>query len=99
MTLQEYEIICAEIDSILSELGPDFNDDDPRVERLIILSDNADEYYKEQHSDGYTDIEITLDTKLIVKIIQMARDRYLCTNEFIVECLEVFVEQYTKKAP
>lgn len=44
MTQQEYNNICAEIDCILSELGPDFNDDDPRVERLIDLSNKADEY-------------------------------------------------------
>lgn len=98
MTQQEYEIICAEIDSILSELGPDFNDDDPRIELLIKLSDKADEYFKEQHTEGYTDIEISLETQLLVKIIRMARERNLCTNEFIVECLEVFVEKYNKTA-
>ena len=99
MIQQEYEIICAEIDSILSELGPDFNDDDPRIELLIKLSDKADEYFKEQHTEGYTDIEISLETQLLVKIIRMARERNLCANEFIVKCLETFVEQYTKKAP
>ena len=98
MTQQEYEIICAEIYSILSEHGPDFNDDDPRIELLIKLSDKADEYFKEQHTEGYTDIEISLETQLLVKIIRMARERNLCTNEFIVECLEVFVEKYNKTA-
>ena len=99
MIQQEYEIICAEIDSILSELGPDFNDDDPRIELLIKLSDKADEYFKEQHTEGYTDIEISLETQLLVKIIRMARERNLCANEFIVKCMEAFVEQNTKKAP
>ena len=99
MTQQEYNNICAEIDCILSELGPDFNDDDPRVELLIKLSDKGDEYFKEQHTEGYTDIEISLETQLLVKIIRMARERNLCANEFIVKCLEAFVEQNTKKAP
>ena len=99
MTQQEYIDICAQIDCILSELGPDFNDDDPRVERLINLSNKADEYYKEQHTEGYTDIEISLETQLLVKIIRMARERNLCANEFIAKCLEAFVELNTKKAP
>ena len=47
MTQQDYDKVCEEIDCILSELGPDFNDDDPCVERLFTLSDEADEYYKE----------------------------------------------------
>ena len=99
MTQQEYIDICAQIDCILSELGPDFNDDNPRIELLFNLSNKADEYYKEQHSEGYTDIEISLETQLLVKIIRMARERNLCANEFIVKCLEAFVEKYTKKAP
>ena len=99
MTQQEYNDICAKIDCILSELGPDFNDDDPRVEQLFYLSDEADKYYKEQHTEGYTDIEISLEVQLLVKIIRMARERNLCANEFIVKCLESFVGQYTKKAP
>ena len=99
MTQQEYIDICAQIDCILSEFGPDFNDDNPRIERLINLSNKADEYYKEQHTEGYTDIEISLETQLLVKIIRMARERNLCANEFITKCLETFVEQYTEKAP
>ena len=99
MTQQEYNKVCEEIDCILSELGPDFNDADPRVEWLINLSNKADKYYKEQHTEGYIDIEISLETQLLVKIIRMARERNLCTNEFITKCLEAFVEQNTKKAP
>ena len=96
MNTIEYNKICAEIDCILSELGPDFNDDDPRVERLFNLSDEADEYYKEHHTEGYTDIEIRLEAQLLVKIIRMARERNLCTNEFIAKCLEALVEHYNK---
>ena len=92
MTLQEYNNICAKIDCILSELGSEFSDDGPHIERLIKLSDEADEYYKEQHTEGYTDIEISLEVQLLVKIIRMARERNLCTNEFIVKWLETYVE-------
>ena len=98
MTQQDYDKVCAEIDCILSELGSEFSDDDPCIERLFNLSDEADEYYKEQHTEGYTDIEISLKVQILVKIIRMARERNLCANEFIVKCLEAFVEQFNKTA-
>lgn len=63
MTQQEYNNICAEINCILSELEPDFNDDDPRVERLIDLSNKADEYYKEQHTEGYMFTCVTIPSR------------------------------------
>ena len=75
MTQQDYDKVCAEIDCILSELGSEFSDDDPRIERLFNLSDEADEYYKEQHTEGYTDIEISLKVQILVKIIRMAREQ------------------------
>lgn len=81
------------IDNILSDLGEEFSDNDPLVEELFILSDEADEYYRERHIEGYTDIEINLEVQLYVKIIRMAQERKQCTNEFLVNCLEVFVNQ------
>ena len=94
MTEQEYKNVCAKIDAILADLGSEFSEDDPRIEQLLSLSDEADEYYKERHDKGYADIELTLEIQLVVKIIRMARERNLCTNEFIVKCLEAFVNQH-----
>lgn len=49
MTEQEYKNVCAKIDAILADLGSEFSEDDPRIEQLLSLSDEADEYYKERH--------------------------------------------------
>lgn len=94
MTEQEYKNVCAKIDAILADLGSEFSEDDPRIEQLLSLSDEADEYYKERHVEGYSDIELTLEIQLLVKIICMARELNFCTNEFIVKCLEAFVNQH-----
>lgn len=72
MTEQEYKNVCAKIDAILADLGSEFSEDDPRIEQLLSLSDEADEYYKERHDKGYADIELTLEIQLVVKIIRMA---------------------------
>ena len=93
MTLQEFNETCLQMDAILTGLGNEFADDDPRVEQLIRLSNTADEYYKELHADGYTDMGIQMENQVFVKIIRMARERNLCTNEFIVQSLETFVNQ------
>lgn len=94
MTEQEYKNVCAKIDAILADLGSEFSEDDPRIEQLLSLSDEADEYYKERHDKGYSDIELTLEIQLLVKIIRMAQELNLCTNEFIVKCLEAFVNKH-----
>ena len=102
MTPQEYNNVCEKIDFILFELGSEFSNNDPLVEQLINLSNEADEYYKDQHIEGYTDIEVSIETQLFVKIIRLARERNLSTNEFIVKCLEAFITAIspdTKKAP
>lgn len=98
MTEQEYNSICTKMDVILAELGQEFYEDDPRIEQLLKLSDQADEYYKERHVEGYSDIELKLKIQLLVKIICMARELNLCTNEFIVKCLEAFVNQNVPKS-
>lgn len=49
MTEQEYKNVCAKIDAILADLGSEFSEDDPRIEQLLSLSDEADEYYKERN--------------------------------------------------
>ena len=99
MTEQEYNSICLKMDAILADLGQEFSEDDPRIEQLLRLSDQADEYYKERHVEGYSDIELTLEIQLLVNIIRLARERNLCTNEFIVKCLEAFVNQNVPTPP
>lgn len=44
MTEQEYKNVCAKIDAILADLGSELSEDDSRIEQLLSLSDEADEF-------------------------------------------------------
>ena len=76
MTQQEYNNIYAEIDCILSELGPDFNDDDPRVERLFGLSNKADEYYQ-----PVVDDRVAIPPNKVVKFAKVVKYIYVCKTK------------------
>lgn len=88
MTEEQYKSICTRMDALIAKLGTDYTEDDPKVTELLVLSDAADSYYKQNHQDGYVDEVITLEMTELVTLIIAARKKSMCLNEYVEDLLK-----------
>lgn len=88
MTEGQYKSICTRMDALIAKLGTDYSEDDPKVTELLVLSDAADSYYKQNHQDGYVDEVISFEITKLVTLIIAARKNSMCLNEYVEALLK-----------
>lgn len=86
------------MDALIVHLGNDYKEDSPMVTELISLSEKADFFYKQKHQEGYVDMEITLEIRVIVTLIVESRRKGLTVSELANEIMDRCVREWTDKS-
>lgn len=66
--------------------------DDPKINELLSLQEECDEFERENMYMGYDELNVELDIKTIVRVIRMAHEKGMNVRDFVSLVLKEYMD-------
>lgn len=91
MTGKEYLEIRRRQDELLSVIDDLTPDDDSKVKELLSLQKECDDFERENVHQGYSEMNLTLEVKTVVRIIREAHEAGMNASDFVSMVLDEYM--------
>lgn len=92
MTGKEYLEIRRQQDELLSVIDDLTPDDDSRIIELLSLQKECDDFERENVHQGYSEMNLTLEVKTVVRIIREAHEAGMNASDFVSMVLAEYMD-------
>ena len=92
MTGKEYLEIRRRQDELLSVIDDLTPDDDSKIIELLSLQKECDDFERENVHQGYSEMNLTLEVKTVVRIIREAHEAGMNASDFVSMVLEEYMD-------
>lgn len=91
MTGKEYLEIRRRQDELLSVIDDLTPDDDSKIIELLSLQKECDDFERKNVHQGYSEMNLTLEVKTVVRIIREAHEAGMNASDFVSMVLDVYM--------
>ena len=92
MTGKEYLEIRKRQDELLSVIDDSTPDNDPKVTELLSLQKECDDFERENVHEGYSEMNLNLEVRTVVRIIREAHEAGMNASDFVSMVLEEYMD-------
>ena len=92
MTGKEYLDIRKRQDELLSVIDDSTPDNDPKVTELLSLQKECDDFERENVHEGYSEMNLNLEVRTVVRIIREAHEAGMNASDFVSMVLDEYMD-------